>query len=240
MPIPIVFSSSFSTWRFHSHFVRIKYTTRGPIGKNVVSFGLFSCFLSQPHFERSGMWESSGILENSKHNCRGQNTLHWGVLYTVGKVLKCRCPKWPCMNHLDICNTSYGWKKGQEPNWQFDSRPLKVGNWLDPGVYRWNVTHPWKALKENYKFFIDFVPIGGWSEKLWTPKVPGVQTGTISGLHFGSLGKKCHSDASASEKHKKYYMGEGGGFPWVRAVVSQVSRELPVACPSTRVFQNVI
>jgi hypothetical protein len=29
-------------------------------------------------------------------------------------------------------------------------------------------------------------------------------------------------------------MGEGGGFPQVRAVVSQVSLELPVACPSTK------
>jgi hypothetical protein len=45
-----------------------------------------------------------------------------------GKVLKCRCPKWPRMCHLDICSPSYGQKKGQESNWQFDSRPLKVGN----------------------------------------------------------------------------------------------------------------
>jgi len=29
-------------------------------------------------------------------------------------------------------------------------------------------------------------------------------------------------------------MGEGGGFPQVRAVVSQVSPELPVACPTTK------
>jgi hypothetical protein len=36
------------------------------------------------------------------------------------------------------------------------------------------------------------------------------------------------------ERHKVYYMGEGGGFPRVRAVVSQVSLKLPVACPSTK------
>jgi hypothetical protein len=29
-------------------------------------------------------------------------------------------------------------------------------------------------------------------------------------------------------------MGEGGGFPRIRAVVSHVSLELPVACPSTK------
>jgi hypothetical protein len=38
------------------------------------------------------------------------------------------------MGHLDICSTSYSKKKGQESNWQFDSRPLKVGNRPDPNV----------------------------------------------------------------------------------------------------------
>ncbi len=33
--------------------------------------------------------------KNLEHDCRGQNTLHWGIIGTVGKVLKCRCPKWP-------------------------------------------------------------------------------------------------------------------------------------------------
>jgi hypothetical protein len=65
----------------------------------------------------NGTWESFETPKNSEHNCRDQNTLHWGILYTVGKVLKFRCPKWPCMSHLDICNTSYGRKKGSESNW---------------------------------------------------------------------------------------------------------------------------
>ncbi len=38
----------------------------------------------------------------------------------------------------------------------------------------------------------------------------------------------------AAERHKVYYMGEGGGFPQVQVVVSQVNAELPVACPSTK------
>jgi hypothetical protein len=54
--------------------------------------------------------------------------------YTFGKVLKCRCPKWPCMSNFDICNISYGRKKGWESTWQFDSRPLKVRNRLNPGA----------------------------------------------------------------------------------------------------------
>jgi len=33
-------------------------------------------------------------------------------------------------------------------------------------------------------------------------------------------------------------MGEGGGFPRVRAVVNQVSPRLPVACPNAKSVQN--
>jgi len=35
-------------------------------------------------------------------------------------------------------------------------------------------------------------------------------------------------DASAAENCREYYMGEGGGFPQVGAVVSQMSPRLPV------------
>jgi hypothetical protein len=146
-----------------------------------------------------GTWSPLGLPKNSELDCKGQNTLHWSVFYTTGKVLKCRCPKWPRMSHLDICSPNYGQKKGQESNWQFDSRPLKVGNRPDPNVYRRSATWRWKALKESYKIASDLIPIGGLSKKLWMPKAPGVQLGTISGLLLGSPEKKCHSDVAAAE-----------------------------------------
>jgi hypothetical protein len=186
------------------------------------------------HTPENGTWESSGTLKNLERNCRGQNSLHWGVLYTVGKFLKCRCPKWLCMSHLDIYSTSYGRKKGQESNWQFDSWPLKVRNRPD----WWSETHHWKALKESYNFGLDLVPIRVRGEELWASKVLGVQIGTVSKLHFGSPGKKNHLDASAAESCRKYYMGEGGGFPRIQAMVNQVSPRLPVACPNTKRVQN--
>jgi len=46
-----------------------------------------------------------------------------------------------------------------------------------------------------------------------TSQSPRVQTGTVSRLLFGSLETKSHSDVGAAERHKIYYMGEGGGFP---------------------------
>jgi hypothetical protein len=53
-----------------------------------------------------------------------------------------------------------------------------------------------------------------------------------------SPGKKCHLDVASAGSCKEYYKGEGGGFPRVRAVVSQVNPRLPVACPNTKKVQN--
>jgi len=146
------------------------------------------------------------------------------------------------MRHLDICSTSYGPKKGHESNCQVKLAvwlpPLKVRNRPDSCACRWSATHHWKALEESYNFGLDLVPIRVRGKKLWTPKVLRVQTGTISGLHFGSLGKKNHLDVSATESCREYYMGEGGGFPRIRAVVSQVNPRSPVACPNAESVQN--
>jgi hypothetical protein len=122
-----------------------------------------------------GDLESSETLESLEFERKGQNTSPWGVLGVIEKVLKCRCPKWPRIDHLDICSPSYGQKKGRESNWQFDSRPLKVENRPAPDVRWGSATRRWKALEEGYKFGWDLVPIGGWGEKLGCPKVPGVQ-----------------------------------------------------------------
>jgi hypothetical protein len=65
---------------------------------------------------KDGDLESSGTPECLEFDSRDQNTSHWGVLGFIGKVLKCRCPKWPRIGHLDIYSPSYGQKKGQESN----------------------------------------------------------------------------------------------------------------------------
>jgi hypothetical protein len=125
----------------------------------------------EAHTPKSGNLESFRTLENSELELKGQNTSHWGVFGIIGKVLKCRCLNWP----------SCGQKKGQESNWQFDSWPLKVGNRPFPDVCSGSTTRRWKALDESYHFGSNLVPIQAWGEKLWFPKVPGVQIGTILG-----------------------------------------------------------
>ncbi len=175
------------------------------------------------HTPKSGKLESYETPRNSELNFRSQTSLYLSVLGVIWKVLKCRYPKWPCMSHLDICSPSYGQKKGRESNWQFDSQPLKVGNRPLLDVWWQSATWRWKALFKGYKFGSDLVPIGGRAEELRSPKVPGIQTRTISGLHFGSPGKKSHSDATPVGERREYYREYGGGISQARAVVCHVS-----------------
>ncbi len=63
----------------------------------------------------------------------------------------------------------------------------------------------------------------------------GVQTLVVSRFLLGSLRTKSHSDVGATQRHREHYMGEGGGFPQIWVVVTFVSPELPMACPSTKV-----
>jgi hypothetical protein len=86
------------------------------------------------------------------------------------------------MTHLDTSNTSYGQKKGQESNCQFDSQPLKVRNRPTSLVCKWHATYRWKAFDEGYNFALDLISIGGLHTKLWAPKVAGVPTLGILGL----------------------------------------------------------
>jgi hypothetical protein len=45
---------------------------------------------------------------------------------------------------------------------------------------------------------------------------------------------KSHLDEGIAQRCRVYYMGEGGGFPWIQVVVNLVSPKLPVARPSTK------
>jgi hypothetical protein len=51
--------------------------------------------------------------------------------------------------------------------------------------------------------------------------------------------EKYHWDVGATKEHREYYMGEGGGFPQVRVMVSLVSPKLLVVRPNTKgVLEN--
>jgi hypothetical protein len=130
--------------------------------------------------------ESPGTPECSELDKKGQNTSHWGVLGVIGKVLKRKYRKCPRIGNSDICSPSYGQKKGRESKWQFDSRPLKVGNRCLPDVRFGSAIHRWKDLDEGYNFGSDLVAIQLWSRELWRFKFLGVPPGqnrdSISGV----------------------------------------------------------
>ncbi|CAM6078447.1 unnamed protein product [Sphagnum tenellum] len=131
----------------------------------------------KPNTWKSWDLESSGTPECLELDSRTQNTSHRGVLGVIGKVLKRRYRKWPRIGHLDICRPSYGQKKGRESNWQFDSRPLKVGNRPLAEFRIGSAIRRWKDLDEGYNFGSDFVAIQLRSRELWPFKVPGVPPG---------------------------------------------------------------
>ncbi len=113
----------------------------------------------KPNTPKVGDLESFGTPECLVLDSKAQNTSHWGVLGAVGKLLKRRYQKWPCIGHLNMFRSSYGQKKGQESNWQFDSRPLKVGNRPLPDLRIESAMRRWKDHNEGYNFGLDLVAI---------------------------------------------------------------------------------
>ncbi len=114
------------------------------------------------------------------------------------------------------------------------SRPLKFGNCPDFLACRWHATYRWKSIDKGYNFALNLISIEGLHIKLWAPKIAGVLIVGISGLPLGSPRTKCHLGAGPMAMHIVYYMGEGGGFPQIRAVMSLGSPSLLVACSSTK------
>ncbi len=170
-----------------------------------------------------GSWNFKWTLESLECDCKGQNLLPWKKNYIIGNLLKLKCLKWAHIAHLDICNISYGQKKGWESNWQFDSWPLKVRNWPHFLACRWHAAYHWKVLNKDYNFSLDYIAIRGLHAKLCPSKVVGVLVVGISGLPFGNPGTKNHLDVVPVERHRVYYKGKGGGFPksgprWVLCV----------------------
>jgi hypothetical protein len=138
-----------------------------------------------PTLGKVGDLESSGTPECLELDNKAQNTLHWGVLGVIGKVLKRRYRKWPRIGKSDICSPSYGQKKGRESNWQFDSRPLKVENRPLPDIKyecpTWRAT--WRGLLPSLGHGGSYVSKRPW--QVPTPKgVPNAKL-TSRGWFFG-------------------------------------------------------
>jgi hypothetical protein len=77
----------------------------------------------------------------------------------------------------------------RESNWQFDSRPLKVGNRLISSCVG-DVRHiVGKFLDKGYNFSLDFISIGGLHTKLWAPNSWESELWEFQDSHLGVPGQ---------------------------------------------------
>ncbi len=167
--------------------------------------------------------ESRWTSKISKSDLRGQNSTACGIFYIIEKLLELRCLKWSLIVHLDIQNTSYGQKKGRESNWQFDSWPEKVGNWLDLFGCRQRATYRGKLsmrattlLEITLRSEVCLQSYG--APKLWESRLAG-----FPDSHSGVLGETSHSDVGPVERSRVYYKGKVVASPksgpwWVLCV----------------------
>jgi len=120
-----------------------------------------------------------------------------------------------------------GKRRGRESNWQFDSRPLKVGNRRLSDVRFGSATWRWKDLDEGYNFGSDLVAIQLRSRELWQFKVPGVSPGQFRDSISG-VPTNCAIRVPPPRSNAEYTIGSKVvAYSRVRAVVSLV-------CPSAR------
>jgi hypothetical protein len=129
-----------------------------------------------------------------------------------------------------------------QPKLWAKSRPLKVGNRPLPDLRIESATRRWKDLDEGYNFGSDLSRLDSAVGSYELPKSRDSNRNnfeTILGLQLGSLGKKSHLDVASVECCREHYMGEGGGFPRVRVVVSLVCQSARGLSQHPRVFPNV-
>jgi hypothetical protein len=129
-----------------------------------------------------GSWNLDGLLNLQRAISRVK--IHYVETFFIPleKLLRRRCLKWVCMNHLSTWNICYGQKKGRESKYQFDYWPLEVGNRPDFLMYRWCATYRWKALDKGYNSTWTLTSIRGLHTKLWASRVAGVLISKNLGL----------------------------------------------------------
>jgi hypothetical protein len=149
--------------------LNIGLVTKAMAYKGVGQEGSRECENGHSHSQVSshfGGWSLSR-LPNFQRAIVGVKTHHIEEFFiSLKRYWNLDVLNWARMTNLDIWNTSYGQKKGQESNCQFDSRPLKVRNRPDFFVCKWRVTHCWKAFDEGYNFASELIMIESLHTKL--------------------------------------------------------------------------
>jgi len=131
--------------------------------------------------------------------------------------------------------------------WEKEGPGVKLPVWL-PTTKSRELTFSWRRLKECDTS----LKRSWWELQLWFKARPDLSLGqgamTVQSLWTPTRdsfriptwesGKKSHLDVVSAKSCRVYYMGEGGGFPWVRAVVSLVCKSARGLSQHPRVFPN--
>jgi hypothetical protein len=190
------------------------------------------------HTFENGTWESSRTPKNSELDYRSQNTSHWSVPYTIEKVSKCRCLKWPRISHLDICSTSYGWKKGRESNWQFDSRPnSRESTWSRCVQLECNT--PLKSYQGELQVFFKSCPNRRSGREVMNAQSPGSPNLDSFGTPLWESREKVPFRCKCSGEAQKILYGGRWWLPPSPSRGESSESVLPVICPNTKVPANV-
>jgi hypothetical protein len=135
--------------------------------------------------------------------------------------------------------------------WAKEGPGVKLAVWL-PTTKSRESTSSWRLQREcdtaleisrrELQLWFKPCPDPCSGREVMVPQSPGSPNrdnfGTVLGFHLGSPGKKSHLDVAFVRSYREYYKGEGGGFPRVRAVVSQVSPIARGLSQHPRVFPN--
>ncbi len=131
-------------------------------------------------------------------------------------------------------------KEGLGSNWQFDSRPLKIGNRPLPEVWIGHAIRRWKDLDEGYNFVETLLrsnfAVGSYGRSKFRESRRD-DFGTTSGLHFGSPGNLCHLGVVPTTWRRVYYREYGGGILPSQGCGDSKWVRVPVACPNTKRVQ---
>ncbi len=143
------------------------------------------------------------------------------------------------MSHLDICNTSYGRKKGRESNWQFDSRPLKI--WESTWSRRVQVECDTSLESFRGELQVRFKPhlnqrLG---QKVMSAQSPGSPNRDSFGTSLWESREKVPLGCGRGGVTQSILYGGRWWLPRVRAVVSPVRSCCPWLVPTPSVFSEV-
>ncbi len=142
--------------------------------------------------------------------------------------------KWPHMNHLDICSPCYGQKKGQESNWQFDSRPLKSRESTRPQCMQVECDTLLESSQGELQVFFRTHPNRKSVQEVMNAQSPGSPNWDSFGTPLWESQEKVSFGCKWNKLMQRILYGGRWWLPPSPGRGESSESVLPVACPNTK------